>query len=239
MPVQAMTDCRIWIDAYDLSSTTNDMAAGIEVAELETTNFDSGGWRQRIGGLRDVTYDVKGMLDFADDASEEALNAVLGASGKVVTFAVDSAVGSVCVFGRGLGTSFGQMAKVGDLAMFAGQVKGSNAASMVEGQVLRAKASTSAASGNGSSVQQGAIASTETGYAALHVFSASGNLVVKVESDSATGFPSTTDRITFTTASGPGAQFGSVAGPVTDDWWRISWTLSAGSASFAVVFGIS
>jgi len=238
MAAQSMTDCRIYLDAYDLSGQSNDMMSTLEVAELDTTNFDSAGWTEVIAGLRTSTYDVKGFLDYAATKSDAALEAVFASSGKIVTFAEDDDTGATCVFGRGLTTSIDRTAKVGDLAMFAGTLKGSHPQSMVEGQVLRVRASTSAASGDGTSIQAGAIGATEVGYAALHVFSASGDLAVFIESDDDTGFASGTDRITFATASGPTAQWASVAGAVTDDWWRIRWTLSAGSASFAVVFGI-
>lgn len=239
MTVQSMTDCRIYLDAYDLSGRTNEMQSALEVAVLDKTTFDSAGWTEVHGGLKTSTYDVKGFLDYADDMSEEAMEAAFASAGKIVTFAEDDDDGATCVFGRGLQTNLDRLGKVGELTPFAGKIKGSHPQSMVEGQVLRVRASTSAASGTGTAVQVGALSSTETGYAALHVFSCTGNLVVKVQSDNASNFPSATDRITFTTATGQTAEWSSVAGAVTDDYWRISWTLSAGSASFAVVFGIA
>jgi hypothetical protein len=239
MAAQSMTDCRIYLDAYDLSGQSNDMMSTLEVAELDTTNFDSAGWTEVIAGLRTSTYDVKGFLDYAATKSDAALEAVFASSGKIVTFAEDDDTGATCVFGRGLTTSIDRTAKVGDLAMFAGTLKGSHPQSMVEGQVLRVRASTSAASGSGTAVQVGAALATEAGYGALHVFSSGGNLVVKIQSDDNAGFTSPTDRITFTTAAGPVAHWASVAGAVTDDYWRITWTLSAGTADFAVAFGIA
>lgn len=237
MAVQAMTDCRIWLDAYDLSSTTNEMSSAIEVAPLDSTNFDSAGWHERVGGLKDTTYEVKGFLDYTAGLSETAMEAAFASAGKIVTFAEGNAEGDTAVFGRGLQTSLTRLGKVGELTPFAGSIKGSSPQSMVEGRVLRTRATTSAASGNGGEVLVGALSSTQVGYAALHVFSCTGNLVVKVQSDT-TGFASATDRITFATATGATTEFSSVAGAVTDTYWRYSWTLSAGSASFAVVFGI-
>jgi len=239
MAVQAMTDCRIYLDAYDLSSTTNELGVSVEVAELDNTNFNSAGWKERIGGLRDTTYEIKGFLDYAPGSTDTALEAAFASRGKIVTFAEDDVAGATCVFGRGLTTSIQRLGKVGELAPFAGSVKGSHPLSAVEGRLLRVAASTSAASGSGTAVQVGAISAAQTGYAALHVFSAGGNLVVKVQSDDDPGFASPVDRITFATASGATAQWSSVAGAVTDDYWRITWTLSAGSASFAVAFGIA
>jgi hypothetical protein len=239
MAAQNMTDCRIYADAYDLSGHTNEMSSALEVAVLDKTTFNSGGWTEVMGGLKSSTYEVKGFLDYDAGQSEAAVEAVFASAGKIVTFSEDDANGSTCVFGRGLTTSLTRTGKVGDISMFSGSVKGSHPQSMVEGRVLRVRSSTSAASGNGTAVQVGALASGQVGYAALHVFSTTGDLVVKVESDNASNFPSTADRITFATASAAGAQWSSVAGPVTDDWWRISWTLSAGTASFAVVFGIA
>ena len=63
---------------------------------------------------------------------------------------------------------------------------------------------------------------------------------MKVQSDDAVGFPSATDRITFSTVTGVGSEFTSVAGAFnTETHLRASWTVSGtGSISFVVVCGV-
>jgi hypothetical protein len=80
-------------------------------------------------------------------------------------------------------------------------------------------------------------------YALLHVFSASSGdtLDVKVQSDVDDTFASATDVITFTQATAAGSELKTADGPVTDTWWRVSFTIAGNgseSFSFAVSFGI-
>lgn len=73
-------------------------------------------------------------------------------------------------------------------------------------------------------------------YVALHVLSVSGttpSLTVIVQSDDNVGFTTPTIRISFTAATEVGAQWGSVAGALTDDYWRISYTISGTNPVFA------
>jgi hypothetical protein len=78
-------------------------------------------------------------------------------------------------------------------------------------------------------------------YACLHVTAAAGtNLVVKVQSDDAIGFPSPTDRITFSTMSAVGSQWSSVVGNLsTETHWRILCTITSGTFTFLAGFGVA
>jgi len=80
-------------------------------------------------------------------------------------------------------------------------------------------------------------------HALLHVFSASAGdtLDVKVQSDVDDTFASATDVITFAQATAAGSELKTADGPVTDTWWRVSFTIAGNgseSFSFAVSFGI-
>lgn len=105
----------------------------------------------------------------------------------------------------------------------------------------REKALTSTA--NSTAIQVGALAAGQTGVGILRVMSASGSsptLDVVIASDTASGFPSTTSRITFTQATGVTSERKTVAGAVTDDYWRAQMTLGGGSTEFSMLcaFGI-
>jgi len=57
-----------------------------------------------------------------------------------------------------------------------------------------------------------------------------------VQSDDAQAFLSPTDRITFAQATAIGAQWATpVSGAITDDWWRLSYTIGGTNPSFMVI----
>lgn len=240
MAVLALTDARIWIAGKDISADTNQVDTSQTVAELDSTNFDSAGWMERIAGLKSAKYDVTGFINYAANQSEDAFDDALGVAGVVVSIAADSAEGDTAVFGRGLNVSLNRGAKVGDIAPVSGSIVGSHPQGMVEGIILAPKATINSNSST-TGVQHGAITATEYGYASLHVFEVTGGgtLTVKVQSDDNSGFTSATDRITFTDATDVTSEWGSVAGAVTDDYWRVNYALTAGTATFAVCFGIA
>lgn len=95
-------------------------------------------------------------------------------------------------------------------------------------------------SGNGTAYQVGAISSSQLGVGFLHVLSRSGSsptLDVVIASDNAEGFSSATARISFTRATAATSQRVTVAGAVTDDWWRVQTTVGGSSPSFSFVCG--
>lgn len=243
MSITALMNARIWIAEHDLVDDTNEVTVDWEAAELDRTTFGSGGKRVLVGGIESVQFNVKGFLNFAASQSDAALSAVLGQTGKVVTVAADSSAGSTAVFAKAMKSKLQRGAKVGDLSMFDGTLSGSAKPGLVEGVLLAAE-QTVTSSTNVSGIQHGAVASGESAYAALHVFAASGSsptLDVKIQSDDNGSFTSPTDRITFTQAGDVTSEWGSVAGAITDDYWRVVATVGGSSPSFtfAVSFGIA
>jgi hypothetical protein len=235
---KVITDARIYVAEFDLSGVSNQVELSIEVDPQEVTNFDSNGWREHKAGLFDSTLTTNGFVDY--ETSEKALHGALGTS-RIVSVAESAAVGSTAWLGRRMGVSMSPGATVGQATQLSGTLRSTTPEGVVEGIVLAA-ASTVTASGTSTPVEHAAIGAGEVGWAALHVFETSGTptLDVVVQSDDASGFASPTSRITFAQATGVGSQFLSVAGAVTDDWWRCSFTVGGGSPSvrFAVVFGI-
>jgi hypothetical protein len=58
---------------------------------------------------------------------------------------------------------------------------------------------------------------------------------VLLESDDNGSFTGATTRHTFAQNTAISSEWASVAGAVTDDYWRISWTVGGGSPDFTVV----
>jgi hypothetical protein len=123
---------------------------------------------------------------------------------------------------------------VGDVASWDAQAKGSWP--LVRGQSMHPSGVPRTASGTGTSVQLGAVAAGQHMYCNLHVVSIAGTstptLTVNIGSDNATGFPSSTARGAFAAKTAIGGESLRIAGPITDDWWRVTWTVSGTSPSF-------
>jgi hypothetical protein len=128
-----------------------------------------------------------------------------------------------------------------------GTISGSSSTGpVVRGTLLHPSNVSRTSTSTGTGRQLGAVVAGKSMYAALHVISASGTnptLAVILQSDDNAGFTTATSRITFSTATASAnrAQLSSVAGAITDDYWRISYTIGGTSTptfAFAVTAGI-
>jgi len=55
-----------------------------------------------------------------------------------------------------------------------------------------------------------------------------------LQSDDNSDFTSATDRATFTALTAIGSEIKSVAGAVTDQYWRLNYTISGTNPSFSI-----
>jgi hypothetical protein len=229
-------DCRFYLDGFDLSGDTNSVDLGVTTTAVDDTCF---GQSVHLGlpGLRGWSCGAAGLLTMADDGSEEQLNAKWNRTSSVVTMSPTGTHGDRAYISTVGQSEYQSGQKIGDALKWTWG--GAARDILVPATIIHTKASR-AATGNGTATQLGAVASGKSLYAALHVFVASGTtLVVKIQSDDNSGFASATDRITFATATtSVTAELKSVAGSITDDWWRIVYTISGGPYSLAVAAGI-
>ena len=91
--------------------------------------------------------------------------------------------------------------------------------------------------------QLGPVAAGQSIYVNLHVTAATvaagGYLVLYVQSDDNPNFTSYTNRVNFDFTSEVSSQSLSLAGPITDEYWRATCYISNGSFSVAVSLGIA
>lgn len=194
-------------------------------AGLHTVGWAIEGFWSSAGGVGDVDEELFGNL---------SLNGV-----PLSVLAVDAAVGNRAFSTRIVESEYKFGGVVGDIHKFA-------AGGEVTERLVRALTlfnGTASATANGTAVQAGAAVAGQRIYAALHVTAVSGTnptLDVKVQSDDGSGFLSATDRITFAQGTEKTSEFKTLDGPVTDDWWRIAFTIGGTTPSFtfAVVLGI-
>lgn len=244
MATFAVTDAKILVAQYDLTGDSNRGLVSGDIEELDSTNFGSGGWRERKAGVGDAAATLEGF-NYADGTSgpDDAFWARHG-SGDVITVGPTGGdEGENAYTFQSLTGSYEQTANHGEL--YGWSVSASGRGNLVKGTVLEDASTARTATFNGTGRQLGSVASGEKLYAALHVLSASGTsptLDVVVQSDDNSGFTSPTSRITFTQATGTTHEWGTpVDGAVADDWYRISVTIGGTSPSFEffVVVGIA
>ncbi len=244
MAISYWQDMSILVGGLELATHGKNVTLATEVAPLDSTAINTTGWMSFIGGLKSSKVDMSLMQDVTAGSVDSTVFDLLGDADTPHSICTLSADGSTAYLFRGIPLSYTpQEAQVGELATakLAGQ---SSTGGVVRGTLIHPGSASRTSSDVGTGRQLGAVAAGKSLYAALHVLSVAGTdtptVTVKVQSDDNSGFTSATDRITFTGATAVGAQWSSVAGAITDDYWRISYTISGTNPvfAFAVTAGI-
>lgn len=245
MAIQFWQNMSILVGQLELAGHGKNVQLKTDVNPLDTTPLSTTGWMSFVGGNKSGTVDLTLMSDVADDGPDELLWSYLGTADIPKSVVSNSADGSTAYLMRGIPLSYTPIeGDPGGLAM--ARVSGrSSTGPVVRGMLLHPGSASRTSSSTGTARQLGAVSSTQRVYAALHVLSVSGTnptLDVIVQSDTV-GFATPTSRITFSqaTATTNRAQFGSAAGAITDDYWRVSWTIGGTATptfAFAVTVGI-
>lgn len=92
MAVFAATDYDIVINSVNLSDHLQSVELPIEVASLDTTNFDSSGWTETIGGLKSGKIALNFMQDFASSEVEATIWPLIGSTTTIVVKPTSSSV---------------------------------------------------------------------------------------------------------------------------------------------------
>ena len=244
MAVQNWTNIAAYVGGYNLACRAKSFEAPTTtVAELDTTSLCDT-WEQKIGGLKSTTWNAEVMQDFDTDQVDQLLGlSQLGEAFPISVAPAGVTEGDVAYTFRARMFEYSPLqASAGEIAMASLTGAGSGSPT-VRGTVMNDAATAVTSSGTSTGVQVGAVSSTQTMYAALHVLEASvaDTLDVVIESDNNAGFTSDTDRITFTQASGITSEWASVPGAITDDYWRVRYTVGGSSPSFTfvVVIGVA
>lgn len=239
-------NCRPYLDSADLTGWSNKIEASASAVDLKSTNFLSGGWEERVGGLKDFTGVLDGFWEASDLSKPDDLFwQDLGGTGNVpFTIIPDrGSVGDVAYVTRVFEAGYKPGAQVGQLLAWSTDFKGDWP--VARGQVLHPNGTARTTTGTGTAVQLGAMSATQALYVTLHVFSISGTstptITVAIENNVDNTFSSPATSTTFTAATVIGGQAARVAGPVTNAWYRAKWTISGTTPSFmfAVSAGIA
>lgn len=238
MSTHVLNNMRLWRGSTDLAGKTNQLAMTLTTDALEDTGVDNTGARIYVPGLNGVTFEHSGRLDVGTGSVEAALQAEHGLVDQPMTVAYAASVGSRAYLMQGIPSTLNPGGPVGELYGFTVRAQGTG--KVARGMLLEPGATARTATYNGTAAQAGAVAAGKYLYAALHVLSASAGdtLDVIVQSDDNSGMTSATNRITFTQATTTGYEWKSLAGPITDDYYRVSVTIAGTDPSFLFVVSI-
>jgi hypothetical protein len=242
MAKQILSNARLWLDQFDMSGDFNAVAIETPTDSVEVTTIQD---TQHIytPGLRSFTANCQGLWEAGANKNDEILAARIRSTAPPLLTLDATGGGGIEGDRVALGPvnladyQFG--GQVGDLLAFSLQLAAAGGLTM--GTLLHN--ATRSATANGTGFQLGALAAGRSLYAHLHLLTITGGgaLTVSVQSAAANTFVGATTRGSFTAiGAGAGAQGITIAGPVTDTWWRIIWTLTGSSptALFVSAAGI-
>lgn len=241
------SDALIGLGKYDLSGISNEGSFGQQVAALDSTTFGKSS-KCYLPGLSEGVFNGAFLWDTSSPAIANALKDFRGVdagNSSVLTFANAASLGSWGYITRACMAQIQHGGPNDDLLRGTLQAHASDL--IVDAKVGEMGRTARTASGNGSEVELGAVSSTQSLYATLHLVSITADsgtptLDVEVESDT-TGFPSATSRIAFAQLTATGSEWKSVAGAITDTYYRVKWTIGGGATNpsclFIVAFGIA
>jgi hypothetical protein len=237
----ALIDATTYIAGYDFTTDTNKVTLSATADELENTTFGGGGYKSRIGGLRDVTANLEGFWQSATlDAVDPQIFSQLATADQVATWSPTGVAGDPCYMTQLGKFTYEAFGDIGTVTPFSVGMSGTSGQGVVRGQLAKAKGNVSATGQLGSILTLTAPTTTQYVYAAFHVFSAGTTITVAVQSDDAVGFPSATTRGTIgpiTTVGG--TWLTRVAGPfASESFWRLNVTAVTGTFSVAGAIGI-
>lgn len=233
-----LTHARLFVGGADLTTVNNKIELACEVEEKDVTAFSADPttalWAEVIGGLASTSATAEGQWE-AGDASrvDDASWAAMGAVGAWTACPVGANVGDLAWLTAMMTGSYALGGQVGEVAPWKADWKGSWP--LARGEVLHPPGTARTVTGSGTARQLGALTASQAMYVTVHVLSVSGttpSITVTVDSDDNSAMTTATTRATFNAATDRGGQTTRVAGAVTDDWWRVSWTISGTSPSF-------
>lgn len=233
-----------YVSGYDLTGDTNGTSLDIEYEELDVT-VNGNTARNRIAGLESVESSVKGPWQSAESgAIDPTIFTGLGTSREVVTQTHDGTEGDVAwlwvarKFSYQIGGQLGEVFPY-EMTMKSAKATGATAVGAVRGRLLKAPGDISATGATGSVVQAGAVGSGQYLYCTVHCFSIGTSFTLQIQSDNASNFPSATTQMTTSSITAVGGTWVTrVAGPITDDYWRVNVSAASGTSQIAVAIGI-
>lgn len=241
MAKQVLKNLGLYYGSLALASQINQVALEATAPEVDVATFDSNGWSDTVAGLLKASLRFDGFWDAAEpDASAfDQISKADWPATVVKPAGTVPAVGDVAYFLLASEFSYTLGGQVGAAARLSLALTGAGA--LLRGTVADYQAA-AAANGSGAGSNLGAVTAAQRLYYAVHVVGASGTtptLDLVIESDDADTFASATTRVTVAQFNDVGTAYGSVAGPITDTWWRVTRTLGGTSPEFTYLVALA
>jgi len=244
-----LQDCALRVDGIIRQDVVDSVTLQADVAALDVTTFGSGGYRERIGGLRSSAMQMTGFEDFAGaedpySAADEwfvNLGGVTPAATEIYPDPSGSpiAVGDTAFFTTVHRRSLRVGGSVGSPYKFDVQMGGTDW--LVRGQAEVASTDVTSAGHDSAGVQLGALSASQKIFyiVSVEAVNTAGTVTWNLQSDDNGSFTSATTQATGGVSS-VGGTFGSVAGAITDDYWRFNFTAAGGTdLTISACFGIA
>ncbi len=234
-------NAQLWHNDKDISGLSNVMDLGIVGTKEETTNMASSGFEESVIGMLAPSWSFSGFREptAAGDFDQQAFETDSAVPVIATETTNPGAEGDVAHCMNCFRTAYSQPKAVGKVGLY--EITMSPAGPDIRGILLDVGTATGAQDST-PGIQHGQVSATQKAYAARAVTAFTGtDATVKVQSDTANNFPSIVNQFTFRTVAGVTAEYKTpVAGPITDEWWRVDITTSGGfsSMAFVVFFGI-
>ena len=110
-------DGKVFSGGYDLSDHVTSVNLEIMSEELDATTINSGGFRERLGGLKDSTLQLDGFYEAGANKPDALLGASVG-NELIVTTVPDAGVGNTAYFMKSRLFSYQMFGTVGEIAPF-------------------------------------------------------------------------------------------------------------------------
>lgn len=232
MATEVLTDCKILLGGYNLSGYHNQIEITHNAEMLDDTVFGTSGTRSSKPGL--LNFEANGTV-FWDTTLDGVIYDRIGATREVHSYAMTgNTLGDICYTIRAVNGTYNPLSgEVGQLLTSEFNARSSNSP-LVRTRLLVPMGTPLAASGNTTALQIGAVLTGQKVYCGIHVVSITGttpSITFTLQSDTAVGFPSSVTQATSAAFTAIGAQWLEVSGPITDDWWRIGYTISGTTPS--------
>ncbi|MEV4705028.1 hypothetical protein [Actinoplanes sp. NPDC049316] len=250
MAPHVLRNVRLFTGGVDLTTRGNKISLEPEYEEKDVTTWgsvDANGdlWKDVIAGLGSGKLTAGGFWEAGDPSKvDDDAWAGLGGLDAWTVCPVNGSVGAVAYLASNLSGNYQQGGSPGDVAPWSASMTFSGP--LARGPVLHPPGLARTATGTGTVVDLSATGTTFPAgkglYATAHVLSVAGtgtpSLTVAVQTAPTSGFASPTTRITFPAFTAIGGSRMVAAGPITDGFARVSYTISGTSPSFLFVVAV-
>ncbi len=250
MATEILTDCKIYVGQYNISTDLNTIKLVSGAQLKEDTAFGATYQTMKGGGaLIKTQLNGSGFVQSGVGKVEDIIESVLGVDGTPITVSgilggSSSAgnAGDSCRFFCGGFDMYDAGAKIGDMHQLNFSAKNSSLVPtnpLIRGTIMEDGKTARTTASNTVTQTLGAVGSTQKLYCIIHLLNFTGTDVTFTVKSAVTDFATITTRATsqqFTTA---GSQYLTpVAGAFTDTFWRVFWTTVGGLTSFNAVISL-